>query len=161
MSQQRTEMNQLQELVRLHRMGTACREVARLLAISPNTERQYREILAAEGLLSGAADALPELAELKAAVVKHVGEKRPPPQISSVERWRETVQAMMTKDAMSGVNYSCRLTTTILAGCCPVGSSRFSARFSRFSVASGLCSWPPSAVCLRGFWYSINRSWRA
>jgi len=43
-SQKRTEMDQLQELVRLHRMGTGCREVARLLGISPNTERQYREI---------------------------------------------------------------------------------------------------------------------
>ena len=62
MSQTRTEMDELQELVRLHRMGTGCREVARLLAISPNTERQYREILTAEGLLAGAADALPELA---------------------------------------------------------------------------------------------------
>ncbi len=56
MSQKRTEMDRLQELVRLHRMGSACREVARLLAISPNTERQYREILAAEGLLDGIAD---------------------------------------------------------------------------------------------------------
>jgi hypothetical protein len=36
------------------------------------------------------------------------------------------------------------LTTTILAGCCPVGSARFSPRFSLFSVVSGLCSWPPS-----------------
>ncbi len=54
MSQQRTEMDQLQELVRLHRMGTGCREVVRLLAISPNTERHYREILAAEGLLARA-----------------------------------------------------------------------------------------------------------
>ena len=64
MSQKRTEMDQLQELVRLHRMGTGCREVARLLAISPNTERQYREILEAEGLLAGAVDALPALTEL-------------------------------------------------------------------------------------------------
>jgi hypothetical protein len=41
---------------------------------------------------------------------------------------------------VSGVNYSCRSTTTILAGCCPVGSSRFSPRFSPFSVVSGLRS---------------------
>jgi hypothetical protein len=94
-SQKRTEMDQLRELVRLHRMGTGCREVARLLAISPNTERQYREILAAEGLLAGAVEELPELAELKAAVVKYVGEKRTPQQISSVEQWRATVQAMI------------------------------------------------------------------
>ena len=61
MSQKRTEMDQLQEMVRLHRMGTGCREVARLLAISPTTERQYRQIFAAEGLLAGPVEALPEL----------------------------------------------------------------------------------------------------
>ena len=107
MSQKRTEMDQLQELVRLHRMGTGCREVARLLGISPNTERQYREILAAEGLLAGAVEALPELAELKVAVAKHLGEKRTPQQTSSVERWRETVQAMMGKDATPKAIYDC------------------------------------------------------
>jgi hypothetical protein len=72
LSQKRTEMDQLQELVRLHSMGTGYREVARLLAISPNTERQYREILAKEGLLSGPVEPLPELAELEAAVASVV-----------------------------------------------------------------------------------------
>jgi transposase len=100
-------MDQLQELVRLHRMGTGYREVARLLAISPNTERHYREILAAEGLLAGAVDALPELAELKAAVSKYFGEKRTPQQTSSVERWSETVQAMMAKNATPKAIYDC------------------------------------------------------
>ena len=107
MSQKRTEMDQLQELVRLHRMGTGSREVARLLGISPNTERQYREILVAEGLLVGAVDALPELAELKAAVGKHAGEKRTPQQTSSVERWTETVRAMMAKEATPKAIYDC------------------------------------------------------
>lgn len=107
MSQQRTEMDQLQELVRLHRMGTGCREVARLLAISPNTERQYREILTAAGLLAGAVDALSELAELRAAVVQHVGEKRTPQQTSSVERWSEAVQEMMAKGATAKAIYDC------------------------------------------------------
>lgn len=97
----------MQELVRLPRMGTGCREVARLLAISPNTERQYREILAGEGLLAGPVDALPEFAELKAAVVKRLGEKRTPPQTSSVESWSETVQAMMVKDATPQAIYDC------------------------------------------------------
>lgn len=107
MSQKRTEMDQLQELVRLHRMGTGCREVARLLAISPNTERQYREILAKEGLLSGAVEPLPELTELKAAVVKHMGDKRSPQQTSSVERWSEAVQEMMAKSATPKAIYDC------------------------------------------------------
>lgn len=101
------EMDQLQELVRLHRMGTGCREVARLLALSPNTERRYRAILAAEGLLAGAVEALPELAELKAAVGKHLGEKHPAQQSSSLERWSEAVQAMMAKSATPKAIYDC------------------------------------------------------
>jgi hypothetical protein len=106
-SQKRTDRDQLQELVRLHRMGTGCREVARLLAISPNTERQYRESLAAEGLLAGAVEALPELAALKAAVGKHMGEKRTARQTSSVERWSETVQAMLCKQATPKTRRPC------------------------------------------------------
>ena len=43
--QRRVEMDRLQELVRLHRMGTGGREVARLLGMSPNTERVYRRAL--------------------------------------------------------------------------------------------------------------------
>jgi len=106
-SQRRTKTEQLQELVRLHRMGTGCREVARLLAISPNTERQYREILATEGLLSGPVDTLPELAELRAAMLKHLGENRTPQQTSSVESWSEVVSAMMAKEATPKAIYDC------------------------------------------------------
>ena len=40
--QRRVDMDRLQELVRLHRMGTGDREVARLLGMSPNTERVSR-----------------------------------------------------------------------------------------------------------------------
>ena len=117
LNQTRTQMDQLQELVRLHRMGTGCREVARLLAISPNTERQYREILAAEGLLSGSADALPELSKLKAAVVKHMGDKRSPQQTSSVESWSEVVHAMLAKSATPKAIYDClRLEHSEFAG---------------------------------------------
>lgn len=117
MSQKRTQMDQLQELVRLHRMGTGYREVARLLAISPNTERQYREILESEGLLSGPVDALPELNELRAAVLKHLGEKRTPQQTSSVESWGETVSAMMAKGATPKAIYDClRLEHSEFAG---------------------------------------------
>lgn len=100
-------MEHLQELVRLHRMGTGAREVARLLGISPTTERQYRQILAAEGLLAGPPEALPELAALKAAVGKHLGAHRPPQQTSSVEQWTETVQGMMAKDATPKAIYDC------------------------------------------------------
>jgi hypothetical protein len=37
--------------------------------MSPNTERIYREALATAGLLDGPADALPELAVLREAVL--------------------------------------------------------------------------------------------
>ena len=46
-------MHRLQELVRLHRLGRRPREVARALAMSPNTERRYRGVFAEEGLLVG------------------------------------------------------------------------------------------------------------
>ncbi len=52
-------MHALQELIRLHRLGTPCRDVARLLGISPNTERPYRLALAQANLLSGDANELP------------------------------------------------------------------------------------------------------
>lgn len=51
-----------------HRMQTSKRAVARLLGMSPNTERQYREALERVGLLEGAPGEIPELAALQAAV---------------------------------------------------------------------------------------------
>lgn len=71
MTAKRTDMHRLQELVRLHRLETGAREAARLLGLSPNTERRYREALAAAGLLQGPTEAIPALEELKAAVLKH------------------------------------------------------------------------------------------
>src|SRR4051812_42727847 len=71
MTAKRTDMHRLQELVRLHRLETGAREVARLLGLSPNTERRYREALTAAGVLQGAPEAIPALEELKAAVLKH------------------------------------------------------------------------------------------
>ena len=47
MANKRVDMHRLQEMVRLHRMGTGPREVAKLLEMSPNTERRYREALIA------------------------------------------------------------------------------------------------------------------
>jgi hypothetical protein len=40
MSRKCKDMHQLQERVRLHRLGTGAREVARLLGVSPNTEHE-------------------------------------------------------------------------------------------------------------------------
>jgi len=46
---ERIEMHRLRELVRLHRQGTGAREVARLLGMSPNTERALPERAASGG----------------------------------------------------------------------------------------------------------------
>ena len=93
----RVEMHRLEEMVRLHRLGTTKHEVARMLVMSPNTERVYRVALAAAGLLDGPADALPSLAELRAAVVTHHPPKVPPQQSSTVEAFRERIENLMTK----------------------------------------------------------------
>jgi len=91
-------MHRLQELTRLHRMGTGAREVARLLEMSPNTERDYRRALDAAGLLEGSPDELPSLETLRAAVTKHRPQAQPGCQeISSIEPWRDQVQELMDK----------------------------------------------------------------
>jgi transposase len=91
-------MHRLEELVRLHRLRTGAREVARLLDMSPNTERQYRSALAAEGLLTGLAEQLPALDVLRAAVEKHLPRAAVPvEQQSGIERWREPVKQLRQK----------------------------------------------------------------
>ncbi|MEM9193260.1 MAG: IS21 family transposase [Myxococcota bacterium] len=85
-------MHRLQELVRLHRMGTGKREVARLLKMSPRTELAYRQALDAAGLLEGSSEALPAVEVLLAALSKHKPEKVVPQQVSSVERWADLIE---------------------------------------------------------------------
>lgn len=94
MTAKRTDMHRLQELVRLHRLETGAREAARLLGLSPNTERRYREALAAAGLLQGPPEAIPALEELKAAVLKHAPPAVPRQQQSSLECYWERIGAL-------------------------------------------------------------------
>jgi transposase len=99
-------MHQLEELVRLHRKNTGYREVAKLLGVSPNTERQYRNALIAEGLLYGDPKALPPLKKLVAAARKHLGDGVQPEQsISSVDAWRDQIQEMLGRGAGPGAIY--------------------------------------------------------
>jgi len=95
--QRRVDMDRLQELVRLHRMGTGGREVARLLAMSPNTERAYRLALDAAGLLKGVIPDLPTLEKLKAAVEERLPRKLPPQQVSSLEPWLTRIEEAWKK----------------------------------------------------------------
>ncbi len=89
------DMHRLQELVRLHRLKTGSREVARLLGMSPNTERAYRLAIADAGLLDGDPDALPELAELRARVLARWPEQAKPQHVSSAEPWRESIVRLL------------------------------------------------------------------
>jgi len=91
-------MHRLQELVRLHRMGTARRAAARMLRMSPNTERVYRAALMAAGLWDGPVEPLPALDELRRAVESHCPPKSPPQQQrSSVERYRAVIEPLVIK----------------------------------------------------------------
>lgn len=91
MCMRRVDMDRLQELVRLHRLGTGGREVARLLKMGPNTERAYRRALAAEQLLDGPVDELPELAVLKVAVERQLAKGLPTQMVSSVAKWEPKI----------------------------------------------------------------------
>lgn len=53
MRKERIDMHRLQDLVRLHRQGCHGRQLGKLLKMSPNTERTYREALKAEITLRG------------------------------------------------------------------------------------------------------------
>jgi transposase len=88
-------MDRLQELVRLHRMETGSCEVARLLGLSRTTERQYRIVLDAAGLLRGSPDELPALETLRAAVEAALPPKRPPQSTTSLERWVAHVEVLV------------------------------------------------------------------
>lgn len=95
--QRRVEMHRLRELVRLHRMQTGFREVARMLGMSPNTEREYRLALIEKGLLAGDVNELPELEVLKAAVREVIPSRLPPQQRSSLEQWLPRISELLEK----------------------------------------------------------------
>ena len=117
MSNRRIEMHRLQELVRLHRMGTGCREVARLLGMGPNTEREYRQALEKEGLLEGDPADIPAFEILKETVEKHISHKAPPQQLSTVEAWRKDIERMLRNGGGPRAIYdNLRLVDTKLEG---------------------------------------------
>src|SRR5262245_55576803 len=87
----RIDMDRLQELVRLHRLGTGAREVARLLRMGPKTERDYRDALASAGFLDGSVDDLPELAVLREAAQQHLAKATPAQMTSSIAEWEPTI----------------------------------------------------------------------
>lgn len=97
MSKRRVDMDRLQELVRLHRMGTGAREVARMLRMSPNTERDYRRALEKDGLLDGDAGEIPPLEVLKAAVERQLPVVAPPQMVSTADALRDEIVELAKK----------------------------------------------------------------
>jgi transposase len=97
MTKRRVDMDRLQELVRLHRMGTGAREVARMLRMSPNTEREYRQALEKEGLLNGPAEDIAALEVLKAAVERQLPMVAPPQMVSTAEPLRDKIVELAEK----------------------------------------------------------------
>ena len=95
MSAERIDMHRLQELVRLHRLGHDKRTVARLLGMSPNTERDYRQLLQPHGLLQGDPKELPELAQLQSLVRASKPPPAPPP--SSLDGFREQIKELLSR----------------------------------------------------------------
>jgi transposase len=75
-------------------MDTGPCEVARLLGLSRTTERQYRAVLEAAGLLRGSAEELPALETLKAIVEAALPPKKAPQSTTSLERWVEHVRLL-------------------------------------------------------------------
>ena len=98
-ARRKDDMHRLQELVRLHREGSRVREVARLLVMSPNTEREYRRALEAAGLLVGGVTDLPSLEALRAAVDEYRPPKVGKQEVSTAEAWRSDIEKMVERGA--------------------------------------------------------------
>ena len=118
MARARVGMDRLVELVRLHRMGLAVREICRQLKLGIGTEQRYRNAISNAGLLEGAADALPTAEQLsqvvRAALPKRLGAQ----QVSTLESHRVAVEQLLDK----GLQARAIHTALVLAHGSEVGS---------------------------------------
>ncbi len=92
-------MYRLQEMLRLHRMGTKCHRVAQLLQMSPNTERGYRIALEAADLFEGSPDELPDCETLRTAVVASMAFSEAVGPESSAAPYAAEIEEMVRKGA--------------------------------------------------------------
>lgn len=90
-------MHRLQELVRLHRLGLTGRRAAKELRMGRNTARDYRQAIAAAGLLDGSVDDVPALETLRAVVIAALPPRPAPQQLSTLKDWRPEVEALLEK----------------------------------------------------------------
>lgn len=105
MGARRTDMHQLQEMLRLHRLGRGSRDIARQLRMGRDTIRRYLQALDKAGLLAGTPEELPELDSIRAIVEEHVPSKQAPQQTSSVLRWEREVAQLRAKGAQPTAIY--------------------------------------------------------
>jgi transposase len=82
-------------------MNTNYREVARLLAMGPNTEREYRQALDRAGLLAGGVEELPSLETLMSVVLAAKPVKPLRQHESSVATWRPLVEEKLRDGAQA------------------------------------------------------------
>lgn len=87
-------------------MGSGARDVARLLGMSPNTERDYRVVFEKAGVLAGDAQELPSLEELRALVEAANPPSTLPQQESSVTAWAEKITQLVAKGAGARAIYN-------------------------------------------------------
>lgn len=99
MTARRTDMHQLQEAVRLHRLGQSQRQIARQLHIGRDTLARYFLAFEKASSLAGDPDDLPATGQLRAIAAEHVESKKAKQQTSSVERWKPKVEAMLKAGA--------------------------------------------------------------
>jgi transposase InsO family protein len=78
-------------------MGTGARKVARMLRMSPNTEREYRQALEKEELLDGPAEDIAPLEVLRAAVERQLPVVAPPQMVSTAEPLRDKIVELAEK----------------------------------------------------------------
>jgi transposase len=94
MSNRRLETMDVQELLRRLRAGEPERAIARSLKVARKTVRKYHRWAEAEQLLSGD---LPSPAELHARLAKSFRPARPPQNQSTLEPYRDEIDAMLTR----------------------------------------------------------------
>ena len=99
MSARRADMHQLQEALRLHRLGQSRRQISKQLQIGRDTIARYFIAFEKAGVLDGDADELPEAGQLRALAAEHVERREAPQQSSSVESWRSRIEAMARSGA--------------------------------------------------------------
>jgi len=87
-------MHQLQEAIRLHRLGQSKRQIARQLQIGRDTVARYFVAFEVAGVLDGDADDLPDASHLRTLAEEHVERRESPQQASSVDSWRSKIEAM-------------------------------------------------------------------